>query len=83
MANKHSLPETQDAAKQWVEDGKPCTFTFGLAYRGAGQERIATDRAHELLKHHHFGIGFYTLFWREYNGEVVLNFTEYGENDLY
>ncbi len=81
--NRINLPETKEAAQKWVEDGNPCTFTYGLAYRGAGQRPITNEKARELLKQHSFGMGFYTMFWRQYEGKTVLNFTEYGENDLY
>lgn len=81
--NRFNLPETMEAARKWVADGKPCTSTYGLAYRGAGQGRISQAEAEEKIKHHTWGMGFYTLFWREFEGETVLNFTEYGENDLY
>ena len=77
--DKFGYSQSEIAAKF----GKPCTFTYGLAYRGAGQERITKEEAEEKLKHHSFGIGFYTIFWRQFEGEDVLNFTEYGENDLY
>lgn len=80
--NRYNLPETMEAARKWVADDKPCTFTYGLAYRGAGQSRISNEKAQELIKHHTWGMGFYTMFWREFEGETVLNFTEYGENDL-
>lgn len=80
MSKKY--PETMEAARQWVADGKPCTFTYGVAYRGACQSRITQEEAEEKLKHHKFGLSFYTIFWRVFEGEDVLNFTEYGENDL-
>ena len=80
--NKFNSPETMEAARKWVAEGKPCTFTYGLAYRGAGQGRISQEEAEEKIQRHRWGMGFYTLFWREFEGEQVLNFTEYGENDL-
>lgn len=80
--NKFNSPETMEAARKWVAEGKPCTFTYGLAYRGAGQGRISQAEAEEKIQRHRWGMGFYTLFWREFEGEQVLNFTEYGENDL-
>ena len=81
MSKKY--PETMEAARKWVAEGKPCTFTYGLTYRGAQPHRISKEEAEEKLKHHKFGMGFYTIFWRVFEGEDVLNFTEYGENDLY
>lgn len=81
--NKFNSPETMEAARKWVAEGKPCTFTYGLAYRGAGQGRISQTEAEEKIQRHRWGMGFYTLFWREFEGEQVLNFTEYGENDLF
>ena len=81
--NYNKRPETKEAASKWIEDGNPCTFTYGLSYRGASSDFITQEEARELLKKHSFGIGFYTMFWSKRNGVEVLNFTEYSENDLY
>lgn len=83
MSRNSKYPETKEAARQWVEDGKPCTFQMGLSFRGATQSRISQEKARELLKSHHFGMDFYTMFWSRHDGEDVLCFNELYENDLY
>ena len=82
MGKKINRPETQEAARAWVEAGNPCTFRYGWSYRGARSRRITQDEAREKLKKHSFGMGFYTMWWEEEDGETVLNFNELSENDM-
>lgn len=76
-------PKDMNLARKWVADGKPCTFRYGLNYRGAKARRISQEVAEEKIKHHHFGMGFYTMDWDIHEGQEVLEFNELGENDLY
>lgn len=69
-------------ADEWVKAGKPCTFRYGFAYRGASAKRISPAKASELIKTHSFGMGFYTMHWRDFEGERVLEFNELDANDL-
>lgn len=78
-----NMPHTQEAAEQWVNAGKPCTYTYGWSFKGAGAKPISTAEAKEKLKKHSFGKGFYTLWWEEHNGKLTLNFNELSANDMY
>lgn len=82
MARKVYRPETREAAQEWVEAGNPCTFRYGWGWKGASARPITTDEAREKLKKHSFGTGFYTMWWEEENGQVVLNFNELSANDM-
>lgn len=74
--------ETKDFAKQWIESNKPCIYRYGFAFKGASSKRITKEEALRLLPSYHFGIGFHELCFIEYEGETVLKFNEFGENDL-
>lgn len=78
-------PKTKEAARAWVDAGKPCTYQYGFSYRGARQRPITNEEAKERIakKCWSFGMGFYVLDWRNYEGQDVLCFNEYSENDLY
>jgi len=83
MAKRIDRPKTMEAAKAWVEAGNPCTFRYGWGWKGASSRPLTNEEAREKLKKHHFGMGFYTLWWEEENGQEVLNFNELSENDMY
>lgn len=76
------MEKTKQAAAQWVAEGKPCYYQFGWAFKGAGKRQITTEKAQKLLPTYSFGMGFYELSWDEVEGETVLLFNEFGENDL-
>lgn len=80
------MENTKQAALDWVNSGKLCTYRYGLAYRGAGARKISKEEALEKLnneKDWNFGMGFYELRWSKYEGEPCLEFNELHENDLY
>lgn len=83
MGRKVNKPESKAEAQAWVEAGNPCTFRYGWGWKGASSRPISTEEAREKLKRHHFGMGFYTMGWEEEDGQVVLNFNELSENDMY
>lgn len=75
--------EQKRIAEEWVKAGKPCTYRYGFAWKGAKSKRITQEKAEELLPNYNFGIGFYELCWNNEKGERVLCFNEYSENDMY
>jgi len=83
MSDIYDMPKTPAAAKEWVESGKPCTFRYGWDWKGARSHPITQDEARQKLEKHHFGMGFYSLFWETYEGQTVLCFNELSESDMY
>lgn len=80
------MENTKQAALDWVNSSKLCTYRYGLAYKGAGARKISKEEALEKLNNErgwNFGIGFYELRWSKYEGEPCLEFNELHENDLY
>lgn len=93
------MEKTKEAARQWIEDGKPCRYRYGFGYRGATSKPITKEEALALLPKYSFGMGFYELsFCRdrrvipsgcsnctitESYGEEVLMFNEYSANDMW
>ena len=77
------IQKTKEFAKQWIEDNRPCVYRYGFAFKGASTKRITKEEALNLLPSYHFGIGFYEIGFIEFEGEMVLKFNEFGENDLY
>lgn len=79
------MEKTRKFAKQWVKDRKPCTYQFGFTYKGAEQRPITNEEAKKLIEQDcwKFCMGFYELRWDKYNGQDVLCFNEFHENDLY
>ena len=77
------LQETKEFAQKWIEDGRPCQMIYGLEYRGARPVFISKEAALALLPIYRFGMGFHELSFVRRNGEYILRFSEYSENDLY
>ena len=94
------MKQTKEAAREWIEAGKPCRYRYGFGYRGASSRPITKEEALELLPKYSFGIGFYELsFCRDTvvdheasgpnctvtrtEGDIVLMFNEYSENDMW
>lgn len=73
------MNNTKEAAKEWVDAGKPCYYQHGLSFRGARRGKITKEEAEKLLPKYSFGMGFYELYWVDEG----LVFNELGENDLY
>lgn len=78
------MEKTRECALQWVNDGKPCIYRYGFAWKGACHRSITTEKAKELIARPcwSFGMGFYELCWERHDNEQVLCFNEYSENDL-
>lgn len=77
-------PKTKEAARVWVEAGKPCTYQYGFSFKGARQRPITTDDARNRLDSGSwsFGMGFYELRWTQNEGQDVLCFNEYSVSDM-
>ena len=63
--------------EEWIEKGYPCTYRYGLAWKGAESSFITRNEALKKIGHT-FGTGF-----ERKDGIWVLNFQDYSENDLY
>ena len=61
------------------------TDTTRWSYKGAGYRIITKEEALEKIKHHSFGMGFYTMDFEISSslGDVVLVFNELSENDMW
>lgn len=77
------MKETKDFAKQWIEQGKPCVYRYGWAWKGAGARMLTQEKALELLPKYSFGKGFYELSFIKIDGDYVLEFNELSENDMW
>lgn len=75
--------QTKESALEWINEGKPCMYRYGLAYRGARTQPISKEKALELLPSYSFGMGFYELRFTSYEGIDILLFNEFSANDLY
>ena len=76
------MENTKEFARQWIEQGKPCIYRYGWAYRGAKARTISQSEAEALLPKYSFGTGFYELSFTQVNGKDVLEFNELSENDM-
>lgn len=74
--------ETKESAKKWINSNKPCKYRYGFGFRGACTRELSKEEALELLPKYDFGMGFYELSFIKYNGEEVLLFNEFSENDM-
>lgn len=77
--------KTKEAARAWVEEGKPCTYQYGFTFKGAQQRPISNDEAMQKLTDNRmwgFGMGFYELRWTRHEGQDVLCFNEYSLGDM-
>lgn len=93
------MEKTKEAARQWIESGKPCRYRYGFGYRGAGSRALTKEEALKLLPKYSFGMGFYSLSFQrdtrvvpsgssnctitEPYGEEVLMFNELSDNDMW
>ena len=77
------MEKTIEAAKAWIEEGKPCVYRYGWGWKGASARPITKEKALELLPKYSFGKGFYELSFIKMDGEVVLEFNELSENDMW
>lgn len=93
------MEKTKEAARQWIEDGKPCRYRYGFGYRGASSRPLTKEEAIKLLPKYSFGMGFYELSYEqdrrvipsgssnctitETYGDTVLMFNEYSANDMW
>ena len=70
-------PSSCISEEEWIEKGYPCTYRYGLAWKGAESSFITRNEALKKIGH-----TFETGFERK-DGIWVLNFQDYSENDLY
>lgn len=77
------MEKTKEFAQKWVEQGNPCVYRHGWAYRGAGARTISKEEATKLLPKYSFGIGFYELDFIKIDGVDTLEFNELSANDMY
>lgn len=79
MANR----ETEEFAKQWIEEGKLCIYRYGYSWYGAGGKEITKEEALTKLPSYAFREGFfYNLSFTIWNGKVVLLFNELSLYDV-
>lgn len=71
-----------DILHKWIEADQPCSFIYGFAYKGASARPITKEEALEKIKHHEFGMGYYSMDWVVFDGKVTLQFEEYSEGDM-
>ena len=71
----HSTHNTTMVDKvKWINEGKPCGYRYGFAFKGAGSHRITTGEAKERILNHKYD---------ECDTEGgVLMFQEYSEADM-
>lgn len=77
------MEETKEAAKQWIEAGKPCIYRYGWGWKGAGAREITREEALKKLPYYNFGKGFYSLSFVKYGDKDALEFNELSENDMW
>lgn len=70
----HNKDEVRDA----IEQGIPCFYRYGLAWKGAAKRPITKKEALKKLPAYSPGMGFYELM-EDKDGLV---FNEYSENDM-
>lgn len=75
--------ETKEAAKRWIEEGKPCVYRCGWGWKGVGARKLERENALSLLPRYNFGKGFYELGYITINGVEYLEFNELSENDMW
>lgn len=75
--------ETKEAAREWIEAGKPCVYRYGWGWKGAGARPVTKEKALEMLPRYDFGKGFYSLSYIEIDGVETLEFNELSENDMW
>ena len=59
---------------KWVNEGKPCGYRYGFAFKGAGSHRITTGEAKERLLNHKYDEC-------DLEGDILM-FQEYSEADM-
>lgn len=75
--------ETEEFAKQWIEEGKPCIYRYGCSWHGVGGREITKEEALKKLPCYSFGGWFYALSFTILNGKEVLLFNELSADDVY
>lgn len=77
------MEKTKEFAKQWIEEGKPCVYRYGYAWKGASARTITKEKALSMLPSYSFGKGFYELDFIKIDGVDTLEFNEFSENDMW
>lgn len=74
--------ETEEFAKQWIEEGKPCIHRYGCSWYGGEAREITKEEALKKLPSYTFGSWFYALSFTICNGKEVLLFNELSLDDM-
>lgn len=75
--------ETEEFAKQWIEEGKPCIYRYGYSWYGDGGKEITKEEALMKLPSYSFCEGFfYNLSFTIWNGKEVMIFNELSADDV-
>jgi len=80
------MENSKEKAIEFVKNGGKSVYRYVYAFKGAGSRPITQEDALSKLSKPawDFGIGFYSLGWlKDNNGEVVLEFNELSENDMW
>jgi hypothetical protein len=77
------MEKTKEAAREWIEAGKPCMYRYGYAWKGAATRPMTQEKALALLPLYSFGMGFYEISFTKYNGDDVLLFNEFSKSDMW
>ena len=71
------MEQTKEAAREWIEAGKPCRYRYGFGYKGASSRPITKEKALELLPKYDFGMGFYELSFCQ---DTIVDYDQCGPN---
>ena len=74
--------ESEEFAKQWIKQGKPCTYRFGWVWDGGKSHKLSKKEAMKMLPKYSFGISIYCLSFINIDGAETLEFNELPENAL-
>lgn len=74
--------ESEEFAKQWIKQGKPCTYRFGWIWDGGKSHKLSKKEAMKMLPKYSFGISIYCLSFINIDGAETLEFNELPENAL-
>lgn len=74
--------ESEEFAKQWIKQGKPCVYRFGWTWDNAPAHKLTKKEALKMLPKYSFGISIYCLSFINIDGVETLEFNELSENAL-
>ena len=74
--------ESEEFAKQWIKQGKPCVYRFGWIWDGGKSHKLSKKEAMKMLPKYSFGISIYSLSFINIDGVETLEFNELSGNAL-